>query len=79
MIGAVCSTALALVFPPVIEMILSWGNISKGPNGWMLLKNTCILLVALLGFSTGGFESISSLVNELVFDTASNSTCEAAS
>uniref|UniRef100_A0A7G3AHH4 ethanolamine kinase n=1 Tax=Lutzomyia longipalpis TaxID=7200 RepID=A0A7G3AHH4_LUTLO len=50
--GALCSTALALVFPPFIELVVNWEG-SKGPGATKLLKNVCIMVIALLGFVTG--------------------------
>ncbi|KAJ6637548.1 Proton-coupled amino acid transporter 4 [Pseudolycoriella hygida] len=62
LIGALCATALALVFPPVIQLISSFGS-SEGPGVLVLVKDSAILLIALLGFSTGTYESISALAN----------------
>lgn len=61
LIGALCSTALALVFPPVIELIAR-SEANKGPGFWICLKNLLILLLALLGFSTGTYESLREIV-----------------
>lgn len=63
LIGALCATALALVFPPVIQLISAWGT-SEGPGAFLLAKNSVILLIAAIGFSTGTYESISALVTE---------------
>lgn len=57
LIGALCSTALALVFPPVIELIAR-SEPNKGPGLWICLKNLIILVLALLGFFTGSYESL---------------------
>ncbi|EDV91935.1 GH24318 [Drosophila grimshawi] len=61
LIGALCSTALALVFPPVIELIAHSAP-SKGPGLWISMKNLIILLLALLGFFTGSYESLKQIV-----------------
>ncbi|XP_055911952.1 proton-coupled amino acid transporter 1 [Eupeodes corollae] len=63
LIGALCSTALALVFPPLIELIVRTEN-SKGPGVQIFAKNIFILILALLGFSTGTYESISAIIKE---------------
>ncbi|XP_034667683.1 proton-coupled amino acid transporter 1 [Drosophila subobscura] len=62
LIGALCSTALALVFPPVIELIAS-SEANKGPGLFVCTKNLIILVVALLGFFTGSYESLKQIVN----------------
>ncbi|XP_067639712.1 proton-coupled amino acid transporter 1 isoform X2 [Eurosta solidaginis] len=61
LIGALCSTALALVFPPMIELLIKRDD-NKGPGVWLFTKNIFILLLALLGFSTGTYESLSQIV-----------------
>ena len=63
LIGALCSTALALVFPPVIELVSAWGT-SEGPSALVLSKNFLILLLALFGLITGTYESLSALIKE---------------
>lgn len=54
--------ALALVFPPVIQLISAFGT-SEGPGALVLIKNSVILSIALLGFSTGTYESLSALAH----------------
>jgi proton-coupled amino acid transporter len=61
LIGALCSTALALVFPPVIQLILEMGG-DGGPSVFVCLKNGFILILALLGFLTGSYESLNNIV-----------------
>uniref|UniRef100_W8BB83 Proton-coupled amino acid transporter 1 n=1 Tax=Ceratitis capitata TaxID=7213 RepID=W8BB83_CERCA len=61
LIGALCSTALALVFPPMIELLIKRDD-NKGPGVWLFTKNIVILILALLGFSTGTYESLSQIV-----------------
>lgn len=61
LIGSVCSTVLALVLPPLIEfMILTCED--EGVGWFVFFKNSIILLISLLGFLTGGYESLSSII-----------------
>ncbi|KAG4068669.1 hypothetical protein HA402_002360 [Bradysia odoriphaga] len=60
LIGALCATALALVFPPVIQLVSSFSS-SEGLGALVIIKNCVILVIAILGFSTGTYESISAL------------------
>uniref|UniRef100_A0A182P7V6 Amino acid transporter transmembrane domain-containing protein n=1 Tax=Anopheles epiroticus TaxID=199890 RepID=A0A182P7V6_9DIPT len=62
LIGAFCSSSLALMFPPVIELIVAWTNGTLGV--WLVVKNVIILLLAFLGFATGTYESVSALAKE---------------
>ncbi|GAB0096000.1 proton-coupled amino acid transporter 1 [Sergentomyia squamirostris] len=59
--GALCSTALALVFPPFIELVSTWED-TKGPGAIILLKNVAIMIIALLGFVTGSYESLAQII-----------------
>ncbi|XP_031370511.1 proton-coupled amino acid transporter 1-like, partial [Apis dorsata] len=60
LVGAVSSTALALIFPPIIEMVVCWQNASLGIC--TISKDILIVLIGLLGFITGTYESITSII-----------------
>ncbi|EDS28921.1 proton-coupled amino acid transporter 1 [Culex quinquefasciatus] len=64
LIGALCSTALALVFPPIIELIVAYTDPKQRPGRWMVAKNVVILVLALIGFFTGSYESLSNIVKQ---------------
>lgn len=64
LIGAVCSTILALVLPPLMEFIIMPCD-NNFTWWWLTFKNSIILILALLGFLTGGYESISAIVHKL--------------
>ncbi|XP_059608089.1 proton-coupled amino acid transporter 1-like [Phlebotomus argentipes] len=63
LIGAVLSTALALIFPPLIDLLCKWET-NKGLRAGVLMKNILIVLIALLGFITCGYESLVQLIRE---------------
>lgn len=60
LVGAVSSTALALVFPPIIEMVVCWNN--AGLNLFTIAKDITIVLIGVLGFATGTYESVTSII-----------------
>ncbi|XP_076170143.1 proton-coupled amino acid transporter 2 isoform X2 [Ptiloglossa arizonensis] len=60
LVGAVSSTALALIFPPIIEMVVCWQNASLGL--FTISKDIIIVLIGLLGFATGTYESLNSII-----------------
>lgn len=61
LIGAVCSTVLALVLPPLLEFIILSCENGK-VECFVFFKNSIILLISLVGFATGGYESLSRIV-----------------
>lgn len=61
LIGAVCSTVLALVLPPLLEFIIL--SCEEDGVGWFVfIKNSIILVISLIGFATGGYESLSNII-----------------
>jgi proton-coupled amino acid transporter len=61
LIGAVCSNSLALVFPVIIEYLVKTRGDSKMET-IHIVKNVSILLLALIGFLSGGFEAIRGII-----------------
>lgn len=57
LIGAVCSTSLALVFPVLVEYLVLTRN-DEPLEFVTICKNLLILSLAAFGFITGGYESI---------------------
>lgn len=60
LIGALCSTGLALIVPVVIEMVCAWGT-SSGTSWPMLTKNAVIMIIGVIGLVTGTYESLHNL------------------
>ncbi|XP_048515661.1 proton-coupled amino acid transporter 1 isoform X2 [Athalia rosae] len=61
LVGALSSTALALLFPPIIEMVVCWQNSSF--SIFTFIKDIVIIIIGILGFITGTYESINSIVH----------------
>lgn len=61
LVGAVSSTALALIFPPLLELAIKWSISDMTP--WMIVKNVAICLIGLLGCVTGTYESIVAIIH----------------
>lgn len=61
LIGALCSTALALFFPAMIQIVLSCGT-PDGASAFLWVKNGLIMLFALFGLTTGTYESVRELI-----------------
>lgn len=62
LVGAVSSSALALIFPPLIEIITFWPN-QLGRNNWVLWKDIGIMLFGILGFIFGTYTSLAQILN----------------
>ncbi|XP_023315601.1 proton-coupled amino acid transporter 1 isoform X2 [Trichogramma pretiosum] len=60
LVGAVSSTALALIFPPIIEIVICWQNATLDKA--VVTKDVCILLIGILGCATGTYESVTQIV-----------------
>lgn len=65
LIGAVCSTILALVLPPLMEFIIIPCD-NNFTWWWISFKNAVILILALLGFLTGGYESLMAIFHYFI-------------
>lgn len=63
LIGALCSTSLALLIPVIIDFVLRAG-VPKALTTWVYLKNMAIVLIALLGIATGTYQSIVEIIQE---------------
>ncbi|XP_070501979.1 proton-coupled amino acid transporter 1 isoform X1 [Chironomus tepperi] len=57
LVGAVSSSALALIFPPIIEIITFWPN-KLGKYNWILWKDIVIIIFGIMGFIFGTFTSV---------------------
>lgn len=62
LVGALSSSTLALIFPPMIE-IVTFGPERMGRYYWKLWKNLAIMLFGILGFFFGSYASIMALLN----------------
>lgn len=60
LVGAVSSSALAIVFPSIIEIITFWPH-NLGKYNWMLWKDILIIIFGLLGFVFGTYTSIAKI------------------
>ncbi|XP_016989339.1 proton-coupled amino acid transporter-like protein pathetic isoform X2 [Drosophila rhopaloa] len=62
LVGAVSSSTLALISPPIIEMITFY-NVGYGRYNWMLWKDFLILIFGLCGFVFGTWASLAQILN----------------
>lgn len=62
LVGAVSSSTLALIFPPLIEIVTFWPN-KLGRNNWILWKDIGIMVFGILGFVFGSYASIMEILD----------------
>lgn len=60
LVGAAASSTLALLFPPILDIVSCWPNIGV----LRMSKNVIIFLFGLLGFVTGTYVSIKNIINK---------------
>jgi proton-coupled amino acid transporter len=63
LVGSLAGAALALLFPPVIELLCFYGQKRLSPIVWF--RNIILMLFGFLGFTTGTYASLRQIV--LVF------------
>lgn len=61
LVGAFSSSALALIFPPLIEIITFWPD-KLGKFSWIFWKDVAIVLFGFVGFLIGSYVSILNIV-----------------
>lgn len=52
LIGALSSSAIALIFPPILELIVAWPD-ELGACKWKIGKNVLLILFGFIGFVSG--------------------------
>ncbi|XP_072390234.1 proton-coupled amino acid transporter-like protein acs isoform X1 [Diabrotica undecimpunctata] len=62
LVGAFSSSALALIFPPIIEIITFWPD-KLGQGRWVLWKDIFIIVFGFLGFLVGSYTSLLNIIN----------------
>lgn len=59
LVGAVSSSALALLFPSICELILAFAEQDqKKVSWWLIAKNGALILLGVLGTVTGTYCSL---------------------
>ncbi|XP_042231441.1 proton-coupled amino acid transporter-like protein pathetic [Homarus americanus] len=61
LVGAVSSSTLALIFPPIVEIVTFWPN--TGKYNWRIIKGALICLFGLVGFVAGTITSVESIID----------------
>lgn len=62
LVGSMSSSTLALIFPPLIEIVTFWPN-GLGKHYWILWKDVGIMIFGILGFVFGTYTSLAQILN----------------
>lgn len=60
LVGAFSSSALALIFPPLIEIMTFWPD-QLGQSNWKLWKDIVIIIFGFTGFVFGTFINVKNI------------------
>ncbi|XP_050519736.1 proton-coupled amino acid transporter-like protein CG1139 isoform X2 [Daktulosphaira vitifoliae] len=58
LVGSFSSSALALIFPPIIELMTFWEQSSGKEFAIMFIKDISIILIGFIGFGFGSYASL---------------------
>ena len=67
LVGAVASSALALIFPPLIEMMTYWSDPERKwfgvlPKPFWVTKDIIVMTIGILGFFLGTFAAFHNII-----------------
>ncbi|XP_044754833.1 proton-coupled amino acid transporter 2-like isoform X2 [Coccinella septempunctata] len=70
LVGAVSSTALALLFPPILHLVIAY---SRGELTFIqIFSDIVVIICGIIGASTGTYESVHSIINAFQNSTTTN-------
>ncbi len=79
LVGAFASSALALIFPPVLEMLVFWNSPDHKwcglPRPFWITKDILIMTLGIVGFAVGTFASIQEIVKNIAHPSSSEDSC----
>ena len=65
LVGAVSSSMLALIMPPIIHLVVCSSRSGLGPFNWILWKDLFVIAFGLVGFATGTWASINQIIDAM--------------
>lgn len=61
LVGALASSTLAIIFPPILDALVFWPHMGSW-RPLRMLKNCALLVIGLLGFVTGTAVSVMEII-----------------
>lgn len=65
LVGSFSSSALALIFPPIIEIVTFWDQCSGKEFLIMFVKDIIIIIIGFLGFGFGSYASLWNIIEPI--------------
>ncbi|XP_074601892.1 proton-coupled amino acid transporter 1-like isoform X1 [Brevipalpus obovatus] len=65
LVGALSSSCLALIFPPLIDIFVRWNDEDSAKRSIGIIKNVCIMTLGVLGFITGTYASSLEIMSKM--------------
>ncbi|XP_026809394.1 proton-coupled amino acid transporter-like protein CG1139 isoform X1 [Rhopalosiphum maidis] len=65
LVGSFSSSALALIFPPIIEIMTFWDHCSGKEFTLMFIKDIIIIIIGFLGFGFGSYASLWNIIEPI--------------
>uniref|UniRef100_A0AAG5DNX1 Amino acid transporter transmembrane domain-containing protein n=1 Tax=Anopheles atroparvus TaxID=41427 RepID=A0AAG5DNX1_ANOAO len=63
LVGAVSTSTLALVFPPLIDLLTVWPHPNRPGRAWLILKDALIIAFGACGFFFGTAKSLATILD----------------
>ena len=63
LVGALSSSTLALIFPPIINILTNWMG-GYGPYRWILVKDIILICIGTIGMVAGTYVSIEQILHK---------------
>ncbi|ODM93718.1 Proton-coupled amino acid transporter 4 [Orchesella cincta] len=62
LVGALSSTSLALIFPPLINILTRWNDTLEPKTNWKFWKDVSIMIIGVLGSVAGTYASLQNIM-----------------
>ena len=73
LVGAVSSSTLALIFPPIINLLVHHST-GYGKYNWSMWKDFGLILFGFVGFLAGSYVSIENIIHDVHGSDSRNQT-----
>ncbi|KAL1456938.1 hypothetical protein WDU94_001623 [Cyamophila willieti] len=65
LIGALCLATMGIALPAIIQMLTFWDSVYGIQKVIFVLKNLCMILIAIMGFVIGVTTSVTEIAHKI--------------